>query len=510
MLPKSSMETKVSLERQAVPVDEDPPFLILIAGDFSGRANLLKSTDAALTTPRPIEIDRDNFDDVLRKLNVGLRIKAGDSGVLPLSFRELDDFHPDSIFRQIPLFEELRDTRKRLLDPKTFDSAAREVRDWVEGGDSQPVPEPEPEPAEDRAFQTGGLLEDILGSTKRDAASYPAQTADRSELSAFVRELVRPYLITTDEAEQAKLVSVVDSVTSDLMRKVIHDPAFKELEAAWRALYLVVRGSETGTDLKIFVYDISKQELEADLKREDLAESDYYSAVARRAEVSADGTPWALICGAFNFSANVDDTATLIRLGKISGLVQAPFISHIRPEILGVRSLESKPTPVDWDLESETQASKLWTMLRTVPEAVNLGLAMPRFLVRLPYGEDTDPTESFSFEELTEEGRHEGYLWANPCFVCALLLARTFSSSGWEFGRRYFLDVEGLPTHVYTSDGVTETKPCAEIAMTHEACDVLIEQGLMPVISFKDTDRVKLGGFQSIAFPAKDLNGRWT
>jgi type VI secretion system protein ImpC len=511
MLPKkSNFEAKVSLEREGVPIPEDPPFHLLVAGDFSGRANLLHSTEATLNTPKPIEIDRDNFEDVMKRLNVGLRIRTGETGFLPLVFRELDDFHPDRIFAQVPLFEELRDVRRRLMSERSYDEAAREVRGWLDQ-DDEPVREADPpEAVPDRPLQTGSLLEDILGSTKRAAAAYPAQSADRSELSELVRELVRPHLISTDEAEQAKLVSVVDEMTGDLMRKIVHDPEFMDLEASWRGLYLLVRSTETGKDLKIFLYDISKDELSADLKNvSDLSDSNYFETVVHNASGSGPGEPWAMICGNFAFSLNVDDAATLIRLGKISGAVKAPFVSHIRPQMLGIESLATNPLPSDWNLRDETEAAKLWTMLRTVPEAVNLGLVVPRFLARLPYGEDTDPTETFSFQELTGERRHDQYLWANPAFICGLLVAKSFNASGWEIGGRFFLDVEGLPTHVYREDGDTVTKPCAEIAMTHEACDTLLEQGLMPLISFKDTDRVRIGGLQSISYPPKDLNGRW-
>jgi len=516
MLPKqSNFEAKVSMEREAVPVPEDPPFIVLMAGDYSGRANLIRTADAVLKVHSPIEVDRDNFERVMKQLNVGLRIEPGGegTGVVPLMFRELDDFHPDSIFRRVPLFSELRDLRKRLLDANEYDSAAREVRGWLDDEPVEPA-ETVPEDAEtrlERGNVTGDLLGDILGKTKRDAGSYTAQTSDKTELSKLVRELVRPHLITTDEVEQAKLVSVVDEMTSDLMRNIVHHPEFRELESAWRGLYLMVRRIETDSELKIYLFDLSKDELTADLKNVgDLTDSQYFTTVTRSSAQSSGGEPWALICGNYNFSLDVEDAATLIRMAKISGAVNAPFIGHVRPQMLGIDSLEKSPVPAQWDLETDTEASKLWTMLRTIPEAVNLGLAMPRFLLRLPYGSDTDPTETFSFEELTEDGKHDKYLWGNPSFLCGLLLAQSFRASGWEIGGRFYLDVDGLPTHVYVEDGESRTKPCAEIEMTHEACDTMIEQGLMPVISYKDTDRVRLGGFQSIAFPAKDLNGRWS
>lgn len=515
MLPtETDFEAQVSMETEAVPVPDDPPFHILFAGDYSGRENRLAGSDEKLSIPVPVEIDRDNFEEVMGHLNVNIRIEPGgkDTGTVALRFRELDDFHPDRIFASVPLFSELRDLRRRLLDPSEYDSAAREVRSWLDE-EELPVEETPREAAKaapDETVEGGDLLDDILGSAKRDAGSYTPQTVEKTELSRLVRELVKPHLVKTDDAEQAKLIAVLDAMTSDLMRGIVHHPDFKALEAAWRGLYLVVRRTETSGDLKLFLYDLSKSELTKDLKAvDDLSDSQYFRVAVKDLVESTHGEPWALICGNYDFALSVEDSATLIRLAKVSNVIKAPFVSHIRPQMLGIESLAANPTPSDWTLSNESEAGKLWAMLRTIPEAVNLGLAMPRVLVRLPYSEDTDPTESFEFEELTEDGKHDQYLWANPSFVCGLVLAWGYSSLGWEIRGRYQLNVDGLPTHVYRENGETRTKPCGEIAMTHEACDALLEQGVMPIISFKDTDLVRLGGIQSIAFPAKDLNGRW-
>src|SRR4051812_4171159 len=76
----------VQTERKSVVIAEDEPAHYLILGDFGGRA-----TD-------PLAIDRDNFDAVMAKLQVNL---AG------APFRELEDFHPDRLYRNLNVFREL-------------------------------------------------------------------------------------------------------------------------------------------------------------------------------------------------------------------------------------------------------------------------------------------------------------------------------------------------------------------------------------------------------------------
>lgn len=512
---ETSFESKVSLETQAVPIPEEPPFRLLLLGDYSGRENLSNLTGATLPESIPLEIDRDNYEDLMGKLNVGLRLnlQEGAGDTLVLNFRELDDFHPDRIFQQISLFSDLRDVRQRLLDPDTFRSAAAEVRSWfdeVSDESTDKTADSDASSDEDPFEATGNLLDDILGQVGSESPARKPQTNTSPALSDFISDLVEPHIIRTDEGEQEKLLAVVDESTSELMRKILHHRDFQELEASWRGLSLLVRRIETGTDLKISILDISQNELSDSLRSsENLSDINLYKIFVEAAVNTPGGEPWTAMCGNYEFSLNVDDTATLMRLGKLGGAANAPFLSQIKPQMFGIESLAEVPETSKWNYSDDSIEGKLWTTLRTISEAPFIGLTTPRFLGRLPYGEDTEPTEIFSFEEFTSDNTGDNYLWTNSSFICALLLSQSYSAFGWEMGRSLFQEVEGLPIHMYKVDGELKTKPCAEIEMTHTACDLLLEQGLMPLISFRNTDRVRLGGFQSIAFPAKDLSGRW-
>ena len=512
----SGLEFEFSMEKEAIPVQEDPPFKILLLGDYSGRENLVASTDSILPKAKPIEVDRDNFEDLMKRLNTSLRLGLQDNsdGTLLLNFKELDDFHPDNIFKSVSLFSDLRTLRKRLLAPETFDEAAQEIKAWFEvedGSESDEVlEEGDEDSSSDLDASSGDLLDDILGQKKADASSYKTPLTGSSLLGDFVRDVVAPYLVQTDEAEQAKLLELVDSSIGDLMRTILRHPEFRALETAWRGLYFLVRKAETNSELKISLLDISKDELKTDLQSaSDLTDSDIYKTLVTETIQTHGGEPWGLICGNYEFALDVEDTAALIRMAKLGNISTAPFISHIKPQMLGVDSIAEASQERAWKYKDETQAGKLWTMLRTIPEASSLGLVLPRFLGRLPYGGETDPLETFDFEEVTGDIAHEDYVWINPSFACALLLAQSFSEFGWEMSQSFYLDLVGLPTHVYPENGETKTKPCAEVVFTHAACDILIDQGLMPLISYKDTDRVRLGGVHSIAFPAKGLKGRW-
>ncbi len=507
MLPTDTdFESEVTLENaKASLADDDLPFNILFLGDWRGRQNVLINE---LFDPRPIEIDRDNFDGVMRNLNVGLELKFEDSdeNSLALEFNELEDFHPDRIFQQVSLFSNLREIRRNLSNADTYNAAAREVRSWIkndQSADSNDFILPK-ESASTNQIASGNLLDQILGQAGVEAPASQKPNASSSALSAFVGKLVKPHLIQTDLEEQSNLLLVVDEITSDLMRKILHHPQFQALESAWRGVYLLTRKTETDQNLKIFLLDIDKFELSKDLKSAgDLTESRIYKTI------SNSDYSWALFCGNYSFGLNVDDAAILIRLAKIGHNMNVPFISHIQPEMFGIKSFDSISVFDKLRVADGSTEFKLWNTLRSLPETTHLGLAVPRFLARLPYGTKTEPTEVFYFEEFTQNVRHEQFVWSNPAFMCALLLAQSFSEAGWKLPSRLVQDFEGLPLYFYQDENETKSKSCAEITMTQANAEILIEQGLMPLISFRDTDRIRVGRFQSITFSETMLSGKW-
>jgi type VI secretion system protein ImpC len=296
----------------------------------------------------------------------------------------------------------------------------------------------------------------------------------------------------------------VDEAASSLMRSILHDIDFKRLEAAWRGLYFLVRRTDTASDLKIFILDLNKDEVSQELRT---AEKLSDTATFRWFSSGVGGEAWAAVLGNYSFNASVDDVASLIRIAKIAASSRTPFISHIRPEVIGISSVADNPDPADWN--ASDQGGKLWAALREQPEVEYLGLIMPRFLGRLPYGASTEPVESISFEEFGPGFSHDDYLWVNGCFLAGVLLGCSFREFEWRFGHRFIEDVGGISPHIYKENGETVFKSCAEVQLTQKAAEHLLELGIMPLVSFKNGDVIRLGRFQSVADPPTVLRGRW-
>ena len=506
-----------ALEESAVALEPDTPFRILLLGDWSGRANRkVSATGAATGERRPLPVDRDNFDEVMARLGVALHLPlAGARGPrFPLRFAELDDFHPDRLFAQLEIFASLKQTRERLGDPQTFAAAAAEVRGWNDATAQADAPSPSApggEQAQQAAPAPAGS--DLLDQLLTEAESRPVMSQPSlgdADWNALLRDLVRPHLAPRADPQQDELIASVDATTSDLMRTILRHKDFQALEAAWRALFFLVSRLDTGADLKLYLLDISQEELAGELSAaEDLRETPLFKLIVEESVGTSGGDLWSLLAGNYTFAPTREDIALLARVAKLARPAGAPFIAAASPRALGCDSLAATPDPADWQ-QAETADRLLWDALRRIPEAAYIGLALPRFLLRLPYGAETEPTETFEFSEMAGEPEHEAYLWGNPAFACAYLLAESFSRHGWDMGHSFAQEIEGLPLHIYDNSlGESQIKPCAEALLTERAASRIMERGIMPLLSFKHTDRVRLARFQSLAEPPTALAGRW-
>ena len=156
----------------------------------------------------------------------------------------------------------------------------------------------------------------------------------------------------------------------------------------------------------------------------------------------------------------------------------------------------------------DEDAMDAWQHLRESNAAGYLGLAMPRVLLRLPYGSDTDSIERFKFEELEKDSSHASYLWGNPALFCATLLAQGFTENGPGLSAGGSSEISGLPLHLAKRGGETIAKPCAEVVMREEDALALLDAGFIPMCGLRDQDVVRVPRVQSVASPASRLSGR--
>ena len=132
-------------------------------------------------------------------------------------------------------------------------------------------------------------------------------------------------------------------------------------------------------------------------------------------------------------------------------------------------------------------------------------LAAPRVLLRMPYGNASDPIEAFAFEECAGEPAPNDLLWANGSLAAMLLIGRAFNERGWGMAPGDEREIGDLPAYTFTRDGERQMQPCGERLLTESQIDSMIKGGLIPIASRRDRNAVVAIRFQSVSDPPAPL-----
>jgi type VI secretion system protein ImpC len=341
-----------------------------------------------------------------------------------------------------------------------------------------------------------GKLDDFARLIGRSRAEVHATTADK-----LIRGIVGPHIVAAPDPEQASMVAAVDAALTTTMRRVLHHPDFQALESLWRSVELLTRELETGPQLQIVLYDISAEELAADLSSTDvLEETGVFRLFVAPPETDWQLGPPSVLIGNYVFEQTPPHAELLGRIGKIAAAAQAPFIAAISTECLRKRAAS----------EIHPLITQSWDRLRRQPHARFLGLTVPKFLLRWPYGPKTEPIDSFAFEEFTPQAGLKGMLWANGSILAGLLLGRTFSAQGL-LGMRLgeIMTLDDVPFYYYTdADGDQVALPSTERLVSEPLAAHVVTQHFMPILCNRGRPEIRLGSFHSLGGP--ELAGPWS
>ena len=305
------------------------------------------------------------------------------------------------------------------------------------------------------------------------------------------------------------MIAEIDKKLSEQINLIMHHEDFKALEGTWRGLHHLVNNTETDETLKIRVLNISKTDLKKTLKKfEGTAwdQSPIFKKLYEDEFGSPGGQPYGALMGDYFFDHSPEDVKMLGNIAQVAAAAHAPFIAGAAPSLMGMDSWQELSNPRDLTKIFQSPEYAAWRSLRESDDARYLGMAMPRFLSRLPYGGKTVPVEEFDFEEDTEGADHNKYVWSNAAYAMGVNITRAFKLYGWcarirgaESGGM----VEGLPVHSFpTDDGGVDMKCPTEIAITDRREAELAKNGFMPLSHYKNTDYAVFMGAQSLQKPA--------
>ncbi len=372
--------------------------------------------------------------------------------------------------------------------------------------------EKEQKEAQEAEVQEASFLEQAIGATKqtkRDETEDLLKTLTQEAMKGTV-QWDKNLTVTINSA-----IAAIDKVMSDQLSAIMKNEKFQKLEGSWRGLNHMVMNSETSTQLKIRMLNLSKKELTKDLEKAvEFDQSQTFKKIYEAEFGTAGGEPYAALIGDYEFSAHPDDIDLLTNMSNIAAAGFCPFISAAAPQMFGFESHTELSKPRDLEKIFDSAEYTKWRSFRDSEDARFVTLTMPRVLARLPYGAATKPVEEFNFEEaeVTSDGRHvesahDDYCWMNAAYTMGATLTQSYAEYGWctsirgaEGGGK----VEGLPAHTFVSDdGDMDLKCPTEIGITDRREAELSKLGFLPLCHYKNTDYAVFFGAQTAQKPKK-------
>jgi type VI secretion system protein ImpC len=351
------------------------------------------------------------------------------------------------------------------------------------------------------------LLDRIVqeGRMARDVAQRPHA---QDLVGEFVNQvLAEGMTVQNDTVAGIKTrIAHIDQAISDQLNAVMHDPSFQTLEASWRGLNQLVMNSETGTQLKIRILNITKKELLNDMeKAPEFDQSVMFKQIYEKEYGTFGGNPYSFLIGDFEFGRHPQDMAMLEKMSGVAAAAHAPFIAAASPKLFDWDSFGEMNTPRDLAKSFESTELIKWRSFRESEDSRYVILTLPHVLLRLPYGSDTVPVDGLDFKEDVDGTDNSKYLWGNSAFMLGQRITNAFAMYKWCAAIRGVEGgglVEGLPAHTFqTQSGDIDLKCPTEIAITDRREKELNDLGFLALCHCKGTDYAAFFGGQTANKP---------
>ncbi|MDR1044447.1 MAG: type VI secretion system contractile sheath large subunit [Candidatus Adiutrix sp.] len=347
------------------------------------------------------------------------------------------------------------------------------------------------------------LLDEIISVSKLKPGES-GYDMTRAGLQAFLSE----FITTSPDAKISG--ALVDDMIVELDRKIsaqvnaiIHNDDFRKLESSWRGLKYLVDQTDFRQNNKIQIINVSKDDLLSDFEdAPEIVKSGLYKQAYTAEYGQFGGQPISAIVANYDFGPGPQDLKLLQYAASVSAMSHAPFIAAADKKFFGVESWEELPNLKDLHSIFEMPQYAAWRSFRESEDARYVGLTLPKFLLRLPYGPETVPTKKFIFTE--KAGDNDDFCWGNTAFAFATRLSDSFAKYRWctnIIGPQGGGAVEGLPLYHFESMGETQTKIPTQVLLSDRREFELAEEGFIGLTMRKGSDNAAFFSANSAQAP---------
>jgi type VI secretion system ImpB/VipA family protein len=419
------------------------PFIVGIFSNLGG--DLVADIKPAPYKQRQmVEIDRDTFGDVMAASGASVDLTQIDyvlppdaNGKAPkrlsgrLVFSTLDDFAPLQIVTAIPQLnqyyvartyvrgiqaksetnDELGSLLDAICDPAntalqqalltTFPSG--DTAAWVKVSAT-----PDIVPVDAAKLSAANVVPQLLGQLLGTAAPAAPDLQEGLTQIGYLTTYVVANLKAPAPGQQPLAgtmqidlnVANIDTTLSAQVSTIMHAPGFQSLEATWRGLFGLVTTTDTGTLLKLRVFNATRKELSDDLEKAVEFDQSLLFKMIYEAEFGTyGGNPYSLLVGDFEFGNSDDDIEFLNKFTQIAAAAHAPLISAANAGLFGLKDFSQLAKPRDLAKIFEGNSWINWKQFRQTEDSRYATLVLPHVLLRAPYDWTVSPVEGFNFVE---------------------------------------------------------------------------------------------------------------
>ena len=336
------------------------------------------------------------------------------------------------------------------------------------------------------------LLDDIVQATKLKPADE-AYSITRRGVQAFIDELLKPERegVKISQALVDEMIAGIDQRLSAQVDAVLHNEQYQQLESAWRSLKFLIDRTDFRENIKVEILNVNKQDLLDDFEdAPEITKSGLYRLCYTQEYGQFGGKPYGLMVGNYEFGPGPQDIKLLQDVASVATMAHAPFIAAAGSQFFGLEDFSGLPSLKDMKAIFEGPQYVKWQSFRESEDSRNVGLTLPHFLLRLPYGQDTQPVKNFNYTENVSDG-NDSYLWGNAAFAFASRIADSFAKYRWcanIIGPQGGGAVEDLPIYQYEAMGEIQTKIPTEILISERREFELAEEGFIALTMRKGSD----------------------
>ncbi|NLG17223.1 MAG: type VI secretion system contractile sheath large subunit [Fibrobacter sp.] len=336
---------------------------------------------------------------------------------------------------------------------------------------------------------------DISGFRNAEALAESNANERIGAALAFFIQSILSSPVAIDKIDKVVLdnqIAEIDRLISLQLDEILHSPEFQKMEEAWRSIKFLVDRTDFRRNVKIDMLDVRKEELSEDFEdAPETIQSGLYKLVYTDEYDTPGGEPYAGIISDLEFDSGAPDVFLLQEISKVAASCHCPFIGSVTPKFFGKSNIDDLPRIEDLHNYMERSEFLRWNAFRQSDDSRYVGLTLPRFMLRLPYGPDTSPVKEFNYTENVNGSDHRKYLWGNGSFAFAANMVRSFIDNGWcvqirgpEAGGR----VGDLPIHLYDAGKGKQMKIPTEILIPETREFEFAQEGFIPLSFYKNRD----------------------